>query len=294
MKKLISILAIPMMMYSCDHRKNLSDAYGNFEADEIIVSAEATGKILQLSIDEGIDVKANAHLGWIDTITIAIGINQANLQQAAIRSKADGISAQIETLKQQKANLEVNLRRVMNMLPEGAATLQQKDDLEGQIKLVDKQIVASQVQIASVKKEAAVLDAQMSLLNEQLLRCMIKSPIDGLILEKYIKEGEMVVAGKPLFKIANLNVLDLRCYIAGSELSKLKLGEEVKVLIDKGDKEMEALKGTVKWISSEAEFTPKIIQTKQERVKQVYAVKIAVKNDGRLKIGMPGEMVISQ
>jgi HlyD family secretion protein len=294
MKKSILFIILAICFLSCDHRKNLSDAFGNFEADETIVSAEATGKILWFNIEEGLQVQANSELGLIDTIQVAIQMNQVSLQQSAIRSKSDGIAAHIETLKQQKANLEVNYRRVLNMLPDGAATTQQKDDMEGQLKLIDKQIAANQVQIISVTKEAAVLDAQRNLLNEQLFRCTIKSPVAGVILEKYLKEGEIAVTGKPLFKVADLSTLDLRCYIPGSELSRLKLGQAVKVLIDKNEKEMDALMGHIKWISSEAEFTPKIIQTKQERVKQVYAVKVAVKNDGRLKIGMPGEMVIDK
>ncbi|HNW49644.1 MAG TPA: HlyD family secretion protein, partial [Prolixibacteraceae bacterium] len=191
---------------------------------------------------------------------------------------------------QQKENIQVNYNRVVKMVQTGAATVQQKDDLEGQLKLMDKQIDAAKTQILSINKEQGVLDAQEALLKEQLSKCSVKSPIDGVVLSKYVNEGEMAVAGKPLVKIADLSVLELHCYISGDQLSSVKLGNQVKVLFDSGKNQMETIDGTVYWISDEAEFSPKIIQTKKERVKQVYGMKVKVANDGRLKVGMPGEV----
>jgi HlyD family secretion protein len=294
MKRLFPIIIALLAFTACDHRKDLSDAYGNFEANDVIVSAEATGKLLSFKVEEGIQVDTAVQLGLIDTASTALQLQQLEAQQAAVNSKIAGVTAQINTLKQQKANLQINIDRVANLLKTGAATQQTKDDLDGQMKLIDKQIDASKTQIASIQKESSVMDAQRELLLLQQSKCAITSPAKGVILEKYINEGELAVAGKPLFKVADLSTLELRCYIPGDKLSALKIGNNVTVLYDSGKETMEKLQGTVSWISNEAEFTPKIIQTKKERVKLVYAVKVKVANDGSLKIGMPGEMQISQ
>jgi len=161
------------------------------------------------------------------------------------------------------------------------------------LKLIDKQIDAAKTQITSINREEGVLSAQEALLKEQLSKSTVESPIDGSVINKYVNEGEMAVAGKPLLKLADLSVLELHCYISGDQLSSVKLGQQVKVLFDAGKNTMESLQGTVSWISSEAEFSPKIIQTKKERVKLVYAMKVKVANDGRLKVGMPGEVKFS-
>jgi len=293
MKRIVPILIALIIFISCDHRKELSDAYGNFEADDVIVSAEATGKLLSFSINEGEQVMVATPVGLIDTLATALQIQQLEAQQAAVNSKIAGVNAQINTLKQQRINLQINIDRVGNLLKTGAATQQMKDDLDGQMKLLDKQIEASNTQTSSIQKESLVIDAQRELLQLQLQKCTVNSPINGVVLEKYINEGELAVAGKPLFKAADLSTLKLRCYIPGDKISSLKIGNSVTVLYDSGKETMAKLQGTVSWISSEAEFTPKIIQTKKERVKLVYAVKVKVANDGSLKIGMPGEMQIN-
>ena len=292
MKKIVPYLLLLTALFACDHRKNLSDAYGNFEARDVIVSAEATGKLLSLNIEEGSEVKPSDVLGMIDTVPAVLQIKQLDAQLAAVQSKLAGVKAQIAAQVQQKENLQVNVDRIGKLFESGVATQQQKDDIDGQMKLVKKQIDASKTQITSIQKEIKVLEENKQLLEYQLSKCSVISPINGTILQKYVKAGEMAVAGKPLFKVADLSSLDLRCYITGDKLAQLKLGQKVKVLIDSGKETTAELDGKVTWISSEAEFTPKIIQTKEERVKLVYAVKVNVKNDGTLKIGMPGEMVI--
>lgn len=293
MKKILPYLFLAATLFACDHRQDLSDAYGNFEAKDVIVSSEATGKILSLDIEEGSSVKTTALLGVIDTVPSVLQISQLEAKIASVQSKLTGVRAQIAAQVQQKENLQVNVDRIAKLFESGVATQQQKDDIDGQMKLLVKQIEASKTQIASIQKEIKVLDENKRLLEYQRSKCKIYSPVNGTILEKYVRAGEMAVAGKPLFKVANLSALDLRCYITGDRLANLKLGQKVKVLIDSGKETKAELDGTVTWISSEAEFTPKIIQTKEERVKLVYAVKVKVKNDGSLKIGMPGEMVIT-
>lgn len=292
MKRIIPFIILVVALSSCDHRNDLSDAYGNFEVEDVIVSAEANGKLLQFNVQEGAKIEAGIKLGLIDTIQATLQIKQLEAQQMAVKSKIAGVKAQVAAQEQQKANIQISYNRVLKLVDGGVATQQQKDDLEGQLKLVDKQIEASKTQIVSINKEIEVIESQKQLLEEQLSKCTINSPVSGVVLEKYIRAGEMAVAGKPLFKIADLSSLDLRCYISGDKLSQVKLGERVKVLIDSGKETLDELDGAISWISSEAEFTPKIIQTKEERVKMVYAIKVKVKNDGRLKVGMPGEMKI--
>ncbi|MFA9392599.1 MAG: HlyD family secretion protein [Prolixibacteraceae bacterium] len=293
MKKIFPYLIMLTALFSCDHRSDLSDAYGNFEVQDVIVASEATGKLLSLQLEEGSTVNTNKLLGVIDTIPVVLQMNQLDAQVAAVQSKIAGVKAQIAAQIQQKQNLKVNVDRVNKLFDSGVATQQQKEDLDGQLKLIEKQIDASKTQITSIQKEAAVLLENKNVLMYQLSKCKIYSPVKGVILEKYVKAGEMAVAGKPLFKVADLSSLELRCYITGDKLQQIKLDSNVKVLIDNGKEAKSELDGRISWISSVAEFTPKVIQTKEERVKLVYAVKVMVKNDGRLKIGMPGEMVIT-
>jgi len=288
-RNFLLILLIPAIV-ACDHRKELSDAYGNFEVDDIIISAETNGKLLKSAVEEADKITKGDEIGLIDTIQYCLQLNQLDAQKASVQSKIAGVNAQIASYKQQKENIQVTYNRVVKLVETGAATLQQKDDLEGQLKLMDKQIDAAKTQITSISREEGVLSAQEAFLMEQLSKCLVKSPIDGVVLNKYVNEGEMAVAGKPLLKVADLSVLELHCYISGDQLSFVKLGDQVKVLFDSGDNKMEYVNGIVSWISAEAEFSPKIIQTKKERVKLVYAMKVKVENDGRLKVGMPGEM----
>lgn len=289
MKK-IYLLAIPLFFAACNGSDNRSDAYGNFEAKEIIVSAEAQGKILELNIEEGETLSEGQYVGVIDTIPLSIQREQLMAQKNAVASKLTNIRAQIAVQEEQKSTLKIEKERMENLYNENAATKQQYDDIRGKYDVLVKQIEATKTQISSVTREMQVIDKQIKLLNDQISRAKIINPVNGTVLEKYLEEKEIAVTGKALYKIARLDEIELRVYVSGAQLPSVKLGQKVSVFIDKDKETNQEYEGEVFWISDQAEFTPKIIQTKEERVNMVYAVKIRVKNDGKLKIGMPGEV----
>lgn len=293
MKTKIYLLAIPLFFAACNNNENGSDAYGNFEAKEVIVSAEAQGKIIEFNIEEGETLKENMYVGCIDTVPLSIQREQLIAQKQAIASKLINVKAQIEVQEEQKAVLETELNRVEQLYKDNAATKQQLDDVKGKFDVLTKQIEATKTQINSVNREINVVNKQVKLLNEQIRRAKIINPINGTVLEKYLEANEIAVMGKALYKIARLDEIELRVYVSGSQLPNVKIGQKVKVYIDKDAKTNQEYEGEVFWISDQAEFTPKIIQTKEERVNMVYAVKIRVKNDGIIKIGMPGEVVFN-
>lgn len=287
-KNLFYILAI--VFAGCNNNTEQSDAFGNFEAETLIVSSESAGKILEMKVEKGQKVEQGFVAIVSDTVPIQLKLIQIDAQKAAVNSKNRTLSSQIEVFKEQKNNLQINENRILKMLNDGAATQKQLDDIQGQIRVIDKQIESTQTQFNSINKEVEVLESQKLTLLDQLERCKVKTPISGTVLETYAEQGELTNPGKPLFKIANIDELTLKVYVSGAQLPEVKIGETIDVIIDKNEEENQILPGKVNWISSEAEFTPKIIQTKEERVKLVYAVKIAVKNNGTLKIGMPGEV----
>ncbi len=286
-KKIIFILAV--ILASCSGNEELSDAYGNFESDDVIVSSEANGKILQLNIQEGQKLKRGEVVAIIDSTDLTLKKQQLLAQKKAVASKIENIRAQIEVQEQQKKNLLVDKARIEKMLKDGAATQKQLDDINGKIDLVNAQISSINTQNVSIQSEMDVIKTQIAQVEEGVRKCKVVSPLNGTVLEKYAEQGEITAFGRPVFKIADLDVLYLKVYVSGDQLPHIKLGQQVEVLIDDTKKKNSKLTGVVSWISSTAEFTPKIIQTKEERVNMVYAVKIRVKNDGSLKIGMPGE-----
>lgn len=290
MKKSILLIISALMLFSCSNNDEVSDAYGNFEAEPIIISSESSGKILSLNIEKGQLVEQSEIVAIIDTVQISLKLKQIEAQKAAVVANRQSIQTQIGVFEEQINNLHTNQKRVQNMLKDGAATQKQLDDIEGQINVLERQIENTRTKFTSVNKELEVLDAQMTASRDMLDRCVVKSPSGGTILETYVEQGELAAPGKPLFKMADLSNLTLKVYVSGTQLPQVKIGDELEVLIDKSVTENQSLKGRVTWVSSEAEFTPKIIQTKEERVKLVYAVKVSVKNDGTLKIGMPGEI----
>lgn len=288
--KTLTIILI-ILFYGCAPDTDKSDAFGNFEAETVIVSSESSGKILQFNIEKGQHINTGYKAAIIDTVQLKIKLLQIDAQKYAIDSRRTSIQSQIDVLIEQKNNLQTNESRIQKMLHDGASTQKQLDDIQGQMNVIDKQIESTKTQFVAISKELKVLDTQKLSLIDQMKRCTIQSPVLGTILETYAEEGELTTFGKPLFKIADLNKLELKIYVSGAQLPGIKLGMSVEVIIDKSETENQNLSGKITWISSEAEFTPKIIQTKEERVKLVYAVKVAVKNDGTLKIGMPGEVV---
>ncbi|WP_319501246.1 HlyD family efflux transporter periplasmic adaptor subunit [uncultured Draconibacterium sp.] len=290
MKKILYIFSLPLIFIACQSNNDTADAYGNFEAETVIVSAETPGKILELNVDKGDKIEASYSAALIDTVQLHLQLLQLDAQQTAVVAKRQSIQSQIDVFQEQKTNLKINEERIQKMLKDGAATQKQLDDIQGQISVIDKQIANTKTQFTIISKEQEVLEAQKASVADQLNRCNIKSPVSGTILETYAEQGELTTAGKALFKIADISELELKVYISGAQLPHVKLGQQIDVLVDQNSKENQHFSGTITWISSEAEFTPKIIQTKEERVKLVYAVKVTVKNDGTLKIGMPGEV----
>lgn len=291
MKKLQIIVLALLAIGACKNGEKKSDAYGNFEAVETIVSSEAAGKLLAMEVKQGDKIETGQLIAVIDTTELLLKKQQTLAQLSASETKKQNVTAQINVLKEQKKNVETTQQRIAKMFADNAATRQQMDDVNGQVNVLDKQISGTNTQFQLIGSEMEVIKRQMDLLDEQLTKCRIKSPISGTVLETYLETGELATPGKPILKMADLSNLELKVYVSGAQLPQVKLGNEVKVLIDSGEKEMQSFSGKISWISSEAEFTPKIIQTKEERVKLMYAVKVVVANNGALKIGMPGEVV---
>jgi HlyD family secretion protein len=289
-----SILIIAVIMIAgCKNTTDKADAYGNFEATEVIISAETNGKILQFNPAEGIQVEKGTTLALIDTTILHLQKSEIEAGMRSVNTRLSSVSAQNEILKQQIENININITRIGKMLKDDAATQKQYDDLTGQVEVLQKQIAANNTQKTSVAAELSVYESKKATVNEQIKRCTIKSPIGGTIIEKYSEAGEITAAGKPLVKIADLSVIKLKVYVSGAQLGQVKTGQSCTVRIDNGDKGFSTFTGNVSYISEKAEFTPKIIQTKEERVVLVYAVNIDVKNDGSLKSGMPGEALFT-
>ena len=278
---------------ACNRGDDKADAYGNFEAVETIVSAESPGKMIMLNVEQGDMVSKGQIIGVTDTTQLYFGIEQLGAQQKATSVKKVNVRAQIDVLNEQLKNLKIDQQRVQKLFADKAATQKDLDFIDGKVREMEKQISSVKTQYQMIDREMEVLNAQLAKTRDMKEKCMIICPVDGTVLEKYLEQGEVAAAGKPVVKVANMSVLDLKVYVSGDQLPNVKIGQEIEVIIDKTAKENQSLTGTVKWVSPEAEFTPKIIQTKEERVKLVYAMKVSVKNDGRLKIGMPGEVRFS-
>jgi len=289
MKNTFYLFILLILLMACN-RNERSDAYGNFEAIEVIISSQANGQIINLTIEEGMKVNSGDTIGLIDTIDLSLKRELLISQEQVVFAKLRNIDSQIRVQEQQKKNILVDKERVANLLKDGAATKKQMDDITGSLDLLEQQILATEVQKDAIRAELATLDTQVEQVEETLSKCFIISPLSGTVLVKFAEAGEISGMGKPVCKMANLDELELKVYISGDQLPYLKLGQSVDVLIDRSQTELATLQGRVSWISSKAEFTPKTIQTKKERVNLVYAAKVRVPNDGTLKIGMPGEV----
>lgn len=291
MKNILLIATAALLMAGCKSTRDAADAWGNFEATEVMVSAETSGRVLQCNIREGMKTEKGQVIALIDTTLYNLQKKELEANIAATLTRISSINAQNDILMQQIENLMVNIRRIENMLKDDAATRKQYDDLTGQAEVYRKQITANNTQRTSIQAEVSVLNARKATILEQIARCTVRSPMDGTITGKYIEEGELVTAGRPLVKIADMSVMKLKVFVSGAQLGKIKTGQECTVRTDEGEKGYRIFKGTVNHVSEKAEFTPKIIQTKEERVALVYAVTIEVPNDGTLKSGMPGEAI---
>jgi len=277
---------------SCTGNGDKADGYGNFEATEITISAEANGKILFLDAEEGNVLAQNEVVGVIDTVQLSLKRDQLLASKNTIFSKSRNVLSQREVLKEQLKVAQNDKARVENLLQAKAATTKQLDDINGQINIIIEQIKSVETQNSPIINEIKSIEIQIRQIEDQIHKSVIQNPVKGTVLVKYAEPNEITAFGKPLYKIANLEDMILRVYISENQLSTLKIGQEVSVKIDAGQ-EMKSYPGVVSWIAESAEFTPKIIQTKEERVNLVYAVKVKVRNDGSLKIGMPAEMWIA-
>jgi HlyD family secretion protein len=291
MKTRSLIIIAALLTAGCGNNADEADAYGNFEATEVLVSAETSGKILKLDVTEGSEIDRGAEISLIDTTLFHLQKEEINAGMRSVLTRINSINAQNDILNQQIENLEINIARIENMLKDDAATQKQYDDLAGQVAVLQKQIAANNTQKTSIVAELSVYESKKATLNEQLKRSSVKSPLNGTVIEKYSEAGEMTTAGKPLVKIADLSLIKLKVYVSGAQLGSIKTGGECTVRVDNGKKGYTSFPGTISHISEKAEFTPKIIQTKEERVTLVYAVTIDIKNDGTMKSGMPGEVI---
>jgi HlyD family secretion protein len=291
MKTNLFLIIPAILLISCNNKTDQADAFGNFEATEIIISAETSGRIIKFDVTEGTEIDKDSEIALIDTTMFHLQKGEIDAGMKGVRTRISSINAQNDILRQQIDNLNVNITRIENMLKDDAATKKQYDDLAGQVAVLEKQIVANNTQKASVAAELSVFESKRATLNEQVVRSSVKSPLKGTLIEKYAEAGEIAAAGKPLAKIADLSIIRLKVYVSGAQLGNIKTGQEVTVRIDKGKKDYSSFTGKISYISGKAEFTPKIIQTKEERVTLVYAVTIDVINDGSMKSGMPGEAI---
>ncbi|WP_286968503.1 HlyD family secretion protein [Flavobacterium sp. UBA4854] len=296
--KLLYFLMPTILMFSCHNKENDFDASGSFEAVETILSAEANGQILQLNVEEGQQLQAGQKVGFIDSKQLAISKMQLRQNEKAILSGKPQIQIQTESLKKQLDNAILDRNRTERLVKGGVASQKQLDDANSKVAALQAQITAQKSSLETttenLTQQGNTVGVQLKGIQDQLSKSVIVNPIKGTVLAKYAEQYEMAVIGKPLYKIANLETLDLRAYITGTQLPQIKIGQEVKVRIDQGEKKYKEYQGTISWISNKSEFSPKTIPTKDERANLVYAIKVRVKNDGYLKIGMYGEVLWSK
>lgn len=297
LKLILCPLALTAALASCDGNVERNTATGTFEATEIIVSAEGNGNLLQFDISEGDSLKAGQQVGLIDTVQLQLTARQLGATRNTYASQRPDAQKQIAVIREQLATAIQERDRFKRLVDENAANRKLLDDAASQVKVLQRELEAQQSNLgntsASLNSQMSTTDIQRYKVVDQLDKCHIKSPIDGTVLEKYTERGEFTAIGKPLFKIADMEHMFLRAYLTSSQLYNVKLGQKVKVINDYGNNKTREYDGQVVWISSTAEFTPKTVVTGSERADQVYAVKIAVKNDGYLKIGMYGEVKLN-
>ena len=286
------LLAAASALTGCDSDE--PDAYGAFEATEVTVAAEVGGRLLAFALDEGDRVAEGSVVGVVDTVPLLLERLSLVARRAAAAARTSEARAAISALEVQLAIAEREQARVDRLLRQAAATAQQSDRAERDVRVARQQLAGARAARNGAAQEAAAVDAQVASIDDRLARSRIRSPLTGTVLTRYVEPGEFVQVGQPLFKLASLDSLTFRAYVAHDQLTGLRLGQEVRVGVDRGDS-IAALPGRVTWIASSAEFTPTPIQTRDERADQVYAVKIAVANpDGRLRIGMPGELLAAR
>jgi HlyD family secretion protein len=290
----VYLLMLSISIISCKEKNNNYDASGSFEAIETIISAESTGKLLQLNIDEGQQLDSGQIVGFIDSTQLKLTKVQLKESKKAILSGRPDANTQLETSKAELANAKRDRDRTEKLVSSGVASQKQLDDENAKIVTLQAKINAQESSLntttSSLNAQGNTVDAQMNEIDDQLTKCKIVNPLKGTVLTKYAEQYEMAVQGKPLYKIADISTIILRAYITGDQLQQVKLGQNVKVYTDDGKGGYKEREGVITWINNKSEFTPKTIQTKNERANLVYAMKVNVKNDGYIKLGMYGEV----
>jgi HlyD family secretion protein len=289
------LCVIASLVGGCNNTDNTSDAYGNFEAEEVIVSSENNGTLLNFSIQEGDVLEAGTQVALIDTTLYALNLKQLRISLEQISASKVQLEKSIDVQEENLRVLKQEVDRVTRLYDENAIPAQKYDEVTGQYAIAQKKLQEIHSRKLSLSAEQAVVNSKIETAKEKLARCRVLTPINGTVLQKYAEKGEFTAVGKPLFKIAHTSELILRTYISGSQLDDVKIGQVVLVKYDKTKSDEYQTKGQITWIASTAEFTPKIIQTKEERVDLVYAIKVRVPNSkGRIKIGMPGEVIFDE
>lgn len=292
-KGIIILVSFTIFGFTSCSDENRADGYGNFEATEVIISSEAQGKIKYFKPEEGDQIEPGINVALIDTTQLHLEKQQLKASKKTVASKSQGVFTQIDVLSEKLRIAEREEKRVKNLFAENAATQRQVDQAEGEVQVIREEIKNVKTKNAPIVNEIETIDAQIAKIDDLIEKSLIENPIQGTVLATYAEAGEVTGFGKPLYKIADLDVMTLRVYISETQLSDIELGQKVQVKIDSKKEEMKSYPGQITWISSSAEFTPKTIQTREERANLVYAVDIKVKNDGSLKIGMPAEMWLS-
>ena len=294
MKKFITMAIAALLLAACGNSEKEYDATGTFEATETTVSAEQNGTLLTFAINEGDEIEAGSEVGLIDTTQTWLKLQQARATQEVYQSQKPDMEKQTSATRQQLAKAQAEQQRYKELVADGAAPSKMLDDATNQVQVLQRQLAAQLSSLSTntnaLSKQMAATEVQIDQLRDQLRKCHIKAPLKGTVLEKYAERGEFVAVGKPLFKMADMEQVYIRAYVTSAQLQSIRTGQQVKVFADYGDGKKQEYDGTVSWISSRSEFTPKTILTDDERADLVYAVKVRVKNDGFIKIGMYGEV----
>lgn len=292
-KYVIPSIIVLFMITSCNGDHDMADAYGNFESDAVMVASQGQGELVHFTVEEGQSLQSGTVVGSLDTIQLTLKEKQLLTALQTLKTKEAALEAQLDAQQVQIDNVDREYQRIVSLFNDGAATEKQLEEMQGNLRYLKAHKRTMGSQRATIGAERATILVQIDQVRDQKEKAKVVNPIDGVVLQRYKMQGELVGPGMALYKISNLDFLNLRAYVAGDQLSQVTLNQKVTVKID-GQEGLESLPGTVTWIASEAEFTPKVIQTREERVNLVYALKVKVENDGRLKIGMPGEVYFSE
>lgn len=288
-------MIVSAALLGCGSDADRPDAYGNFEAVETTVSAQTSGQLTAFDLREGDELEAGTMVGQVDTVQLSLARSSLLAQRGTIDAQIASTNAEAEVLIEQKRIAQIDKRRIDRLFEQEAATEKQVDDINGQISVLDRKVAAVRSKAASLESQQDALDAEIAKLEDRIERSTVVNPVAGTVLTTFVEPHELVSTGSPLYRIADLSKLDLRAFLSEAQLSEIAIGDAVSVSFDGADGELETIEGTVTWIASQAEFTPRTVQTREERVNLVYAIKVRVPNpDGRLKIGMPADVRFAQ